>query len=207
MSSFASILKKLFSTSYSESILARAISFLNDIIRHMGRSSKELWVSRDQTSGVNITLHDASLSDNQTAFRKSHHQSSAKYKSRHGPLVKLPNLQIGDTVFVKSDVSKSKARDSFIVLHLNKENMMATIQKFPMERFRHHPIKVACQNLYKVPSLFLKDSNRGSLSLSSPMKMKATRKSNPKLHLSQPPSYTPPTDSESENVEPGTSGV
>ena len=76
---------------------------------------------------------------------------------------------------------------------------MATIQNFPMERFRHHPIKVACQNLYKVPSVFPKDLKCGPLRLSPPTKIKPPPKLNPRLRLSQPPSYTPPTDSESEN--------
>ena len=38
----------------SEATLARATAFLNSVIRHTGRSAKELWLSRDQLSGANI---------------------------------------------------------------------------------------------------------------------------------------------------------
>ena len=61
-------------------------------------------------------------------------------------------LCIGDTVFVKSDLSKSKARESYVVLNLDVINQQATIQKFPMSKFRSHPIVVEFQNLYKPPA-------------------------------------------------------
>ena len=40
----------------SEATLARATAFLNSLIRHTGRSAKELWLPRDQRSGDNIQL-------------------------------------------------------------------------------------------------------------------------------------------------------
>ena len=51
-------------------------------------------------------------------------------------------------VFVKSDKSKSKARDSYAVLSVNKEKKEARLQKFPLDNFMRHVITVQLQNLY-----------------------------------------------------------
>ena len=56
---------------YSESVLARATSYLNEIIRHTGRSAKEIWVSRNLTSGTNMTLADMSIPRVWRGFRVS----------------------------------------------------------------------------------------------------------------------------------------
>ena len=130
------------------STLARAISFLNDVIRHSGFSAKELLYSREKSTGENIKLDDRQLSDHQLKRRVNSHKSSAKYSSRNGPPVFLPRLSVGDLVFVKSDRSKSKARDSYFIISLDDSQQLATIQKFPMTYFKHHPIKVHYQNLY-----------------------------------------------------------
>ena len=47
---------------------------------------------------------------------------------------------MGELVFIKSDRSKSKARDSYCIISLNNNKQLATVQKFPMTNFRHHPI-------------------------------------------------------------------
>ena len=132
----------------SEATLARATAFLNGLIRHTGRSAKELWLSRDQLSGANIHLDDKDISDTQFANRQLSHIPSSKYASRNGKPANVPDLHIGDTVFVKSDRSKSKARDSYFILSLDDKNQLATLQKFPMSHFRVHPIQVQYQNLY-----------------------------------------------------------
>ena len=76
-------------------------------------------MSRDQLSGENIQLNDQNISDSQFQKRQAGHLPSAKYASRNGPPATSPDLHIGDTVFVKSDRSKSKARDSYFVLNLD----------------------------------------------------------------------------------------
>ena len=190
----------------SEATLARATAFLNTVIRHTGRSAKELWMSRDQLSGENIQLNDRSISDSQFQKRQAGHLPSAKYASRNGQPALSPTLQVGDTVFVKSDRSKSKARDSFFVLDLNETNKTATIQKFPMTHFKHHPIQVQYQNLYKVkphPTL----TSPSFPTTSQPVLTKNNQRPTPptnqprKLQLSLPPSYTPDSDSEDDDYE------
>ena len=136
---------------YSQSILAQAVYFLNSLIRHSGRSAREIWSSRDQQTGANINLQDSLLSDIQFHNRQKSHNSSAQYASRDGKRVDNPNLTVGDTVFIKSDLSKSKARDSYFVLETDDVKKLAKLQKFPMSHFKHHPIIVEYQNLFKLP--------------------------------------------------------
>ena len=191
----------------SDATLARATAFLNTVIRHTGRSAKELWMSRDQLSGENIQLNDRSISDSQFQKRQAGHLPSAKYASRNGQAALSPTLQVGDTVFVKSDRSKSKARDSFFVLGLNENQKIATIQKFPMTHFKHHPIQVQYQNLYKAqthPTLtspFSSTTSQPVQTTNTPLPTPSTNQPW-KLQLSLPPSYTPDSDSEDDDCEP-----
>ena len=61
--------------------------------------------------------------------RLKNHEYSASYKARHTSTpAPDPDLKIGDKVYVKSDLSKNKARDLFIVLQLNKEKEIASLQ-------------------------------------------------------------------------------
>ena len=84
----------------SSSTLSRAISFLNSMIRAPGRSSQEMWLSRDSSSGANILISDEQLSSNQLHQRKASHSSSAAYSSINGKPVLLPTSNVGDSVFV-----------------------------------------------------------------------------------------------------------
>ena len=132
----------------SEKTLALATENLNSRIRHLGRSAKELWTSRDQVSGANLTLNDQNISDKQNARRLASHSSSATYASRNAAPVTLPQISPGQAVFVKSDRSKSKARDQYMVLSVDSTNNLATLQKLPMSNFKANPLKVQLQNLY-----------------------------------------------------------
>ena len=87
----------------SEVVIAKAIRNLNFRIRFTGCSAKELWMKRDQFSGQPLTFTDNQLSDSQCFMIIKSHESSTKYESRNAPKVKLPNLNIGDRVYIKSD--------------------------------------------------------------------------------------------------------
>ena len=80
-----------------------------------------------------------------------------------------------------------------MVLTLDVINQKATIQKFPMSKFRSHPIVVEFQNLYKPPARTL-----AARSYPSPIteELKAPQLSPPKLFLSNTPVRTPDSDSE-----------
>ena len=116
----------------SPSTLARATAFLNSVIKHSGKSSREVYFFRSQDSGKNLALDDQALSDTQFSSRQKSHPYSALFSSRGGKPAAKPVLKVGDMVFVKSDRSKSHARQSFFVLSLDEPKQLATLQKFPM---------------------------------------------------------------------------
>ena len=83
---------------------------------------------------------------------------SAYYASRNAPPAKLPKVSVGDKVFIKSDISKSKVRDTFVVLENNTETKEVTVQKFPAHR--KNILKVQHQNIFpasKHPNPSLRD--------------------------------------------------
>ena len=85
---------------------------------------------RDQSSGQELHVSDADVSDKQHDLRKASHLSSAKYEAgpNASPVI-LPCLQVGDKVYLKSDKSKSKARDPHIVLSIDTTKKEAQLQK------------------------------------------------------------------------------
>ena len=85
----------------STATLAIATNNLNSVIRHLGWSAKELFMSHDQNSGENISLNDTDISDRQHAARTSSHPSSAQHKADHGKPISLPEVKTGDLVYVK----------------------------------------------------------------------------------------------------------
>ena len=143
---------------FSPLTLARAIDNLNNLIRHSGRSARELWMCRDSLSGCQLDLKDSSLSNLQFSNRQSTLLPSARYKSRGAPEVELPKLIPGDSVLVKSDRDKGKARDTYSVLHVDHNKSLATLQKFPMTNFRRNPIPVSLQNILKLKTRSLRST-------------------------------------------------
>ena len=83
-------------------------------------------------------------------MRLNSHQSSAKYQSRNAPKVELPRLKIGDMIYIKSDMSKSKARDPYLVLNFVPNKNEVNVQKINENRNKRNVIRVHIQNIFKV---------------------------------------------------------
>ena len=84
-------------------------------------------------------------------MRIKSHESSAKYESRNAPKVKLPSVKIGDRIFIKSDGSKSKARDPYLVLSFVPNKNEIEAQKI-LDTNRKNIVRVHLQNVYPVES-------------------------------------------------------
>ena len=116
-------------------------------------------MKRNQNSGLPLEFTDSQLSDAQYKMRVNSHKSSTKYESRNAKKVELPTLRIGDRVYVKSDGSKSKARDPYIVLQFvpNKNEVLA--QKLTDRKNKKNIITIQIQNLYRVDNDQLSNSS------------------------------------------------
>ena len=87
------------------------------------------------------------LSNRQYSAQTFSHKSSALNKARGAKPVILPNLKPGDTVYIKSDQSKSQVRDKFVVLTVNPQQKVTTVQNFL--GCRRNSLVIQLQNLYK----------------------------------------------------------
>ena len=77
-------------------------------------------------------------------------QSSAKHKSRDAPLVQLPHIDAGQKVYVKSDLNKSKARDPYVVISVDKSREEATLQKLLPKNNKKNLVTAQLQNIFPV---------------------------------------------------------
>ena len=135
----------------SETVLAKATRNLNSRIRHTGCSARELWTKRDQVSGQPLQFDDHQLSQIQYDMRIKSHESSAKYESRNAGKVRFPSIKIGDRIYIKSDGSKNKARDPYLVLSFVPNKNEVEVQKV-LDINRKNPVRVHLQNVYLAES-------------------------------------------------------
>ena len=133
----------------SETVLAKATRNLNSRIRHTGCSARELWVKRDNNSGQSLQFDDEEISDVQYKMRIKSHEYSARYESRNAPRVVIPDVKIGDRIYIKSDGSKSKARDPYVVLWFVPNKNEIEVQKL-LDKNRRNIVRVHLQNVYKI---------------------------------------------------------
>ena len=170
--------------------LARATSNLNKIIRANGLSSQELWTSRNQLNGQNLTIDDKTISDNQFNLRQSNCAASAKHKVR-GSSARLTDMfEKGQIVFVKSDKTKSSVRDRYIIIDLDKEKRYAMIQKLLDKNPKKNTLRVDFQNLYLAGS---KSPFPTPLTNSSTKPLKSILRSTPMKSNPDIPPFKPST--------------
>ena len=134
----------------SETLLAKAVRNLNARIRHSGYSARELWTKRDQITGTSLEFEDKDLSDLQHKMRVKSHDSSAKYESRNASKVKLPQVKIGDRVFIKSDGEKNKIREEYFILRFVPNKNEVEVQKIGKKK---NILSVQLQNIMPVQSI------------------------------------------------------
>ena len=72
-------------------------SNLNKVIRHTGCSAKELFLSHNQNTGINININNSNISDRQCSAHTASHKSPALNKAGGAHPIKLPNLKPGNT--------------------------------------------------------------------------------------------------------------
>ena len=133
----------------SEIVLAKATETLNKLIRHSGFNSQELLTNRDQSTGAKVDLPDAKLSDLQWKMRLDSHESSSKYKSRNAKDQDLPDVAEGDIVFLKSELSKHKAREKYFIVK-QCENDKILIQKITRDQIRARQYLVKIEEVMKI---------------------------------------------------------
>ena len=130
------------------STLAIALSHTNNRIRSQGLSAKEILFKRDSITNEPLNIIDKELSNTRFDQRLKNHASSEKSKARGQPVAKEEWIRKGDTVHVKNDLSKHRARDFYLVTSVNDDDLTAEIQKFSGNILKSKKYVVKFNELY-----------------------------------------------------------
>ncbi|KAH3874557.1 hypothetical protein DPMN_037803 [Dreissena polymorpha] len=131
--------------------LATATARLNSRIRHAGLSSREIWTQRSQFTNEQIPLSDRELILKQHDNRLANHQFSAKSKCKSDTSNAVPNISVGDLVYLYSDRKKHQCRDRYLVVSVDSANQWCFIKKFIGNQLRALSYKVKISECYHVP--------------------------------------------------------
>ena len=176
----------------TETTLALATARLNSRIRHHGLSSRELWTQRSQFDNHQLPISDYHIILAKHEQRSSNHRYSERSKHPAGFSLKTPPLQVGDLVYLYSDKDKNRARDRYIVVHI--DGIWCFIKKFSGSQLRATSYKVKLYECYTVPP---------SLSVSRPLPAPPSTDSDTLSTVSvAPPVLTLPLDSISDHNNP-----
>ena len=130
--------------------LAVATSALNSRIRSRGLSSREMWTQRDQFSNKQLPLADDRLIALQHKQRLSNHPHSECSKAPVQQRRPTPLIDVGDLVYLHSDLNKSRARDRYLVVAIAPP--FCDIKKFIGSQLRSSSYQVKLSECFKVPS-------------------------------------------------------
>lgn len=123
---------------------------LNTRIRSRGLSSREMWTQRDQFSNNQLPVADHELILSQQELRQKNHIYSERAKCPSGRFPALPNLCVGDVVYLRCDLNKSKSRDRYLVAEVDPP--WCNIRKFAGNQLRQTSYRVKYTDCYKVTS-------------------------------------------------------
>ena len=130
----------------SQSLLQEALKNLNMRIRNRNLSSQEMLFCRDQSTGKQLTVDDAALSEQQQFIREQNHLHSSRSKARGAASANNARIAKGDLVYIKSEGSKNKSRDMYLVTDVM--NNMAAIQKLYGSTFQSRRYEVPLNRIF-----------------------------------------------------------
>ena len=110
-------------------ILAKAVSVVNEKIRHQGLSAKEIMFSRDQYTQENLDISDEKIAEEKMNIRDRENIYSAKSKAAVPDHAKPAGASKGHLVFLKKDGAKLERRDLYLVINASAEEV--SICKLP----------------------------------------------------------------------------
>ena len=108
-----------------------------------------MWTQRDQFSNDQIPLEDFELINQQHAYKLSNHLYSQSSKNPTGILPSIPDIHVGDLVYLYCDRSKTSPRSRYLVTSIT--GQWCNIRKFCGSQLRNNSYRVKLSECYKVP--------------------------------------------------------
>ena len=138
----------------SPSTLATAVRNTNNRIRLYGLSAREIVLKRDSYTNAGLDFSDSDLSSFKHSKRVENHAHSERSKGRGANAAIDTSVDIGDIVHVKKDGSKHQVRDFYLVVEVDIQQKMSTLQKFCGYQLRNKKYSVKLNEIYKAPCSF-----------------------------------------------------
>ena len=138
----------------SPSTLATAVRNTNNRIRLYGLSAREIVLKRDSFTNTGLEFSDSDLSSFKHAKRVENHTHSERSKGRGADAAIDTIVNTGDIVHIKTDGSKHQVRDFYLVVDVDIQQKMSTLQKFCGNQLRGKKYSVKLNEIYKAPCSF-----------------------------------------------------
>ena len=122
--------------------IASIMKQVNTRVRFKGWAAQEILLGRDQAENKKLDIRDSELTAQIKASREAHHK-------RVTPDPVNENFAQGDLVYVKSDLTKTQAREPHIVTGLKKGNVLFKKMK---NQLRARTYSAPPQKLVKIPA-------------------------------------------------------
>ena len=130
--------------------LSLATARLNSRIRKRGLSAREMLTQRDQFTNAQLPVEDQKLINDQQRDRLTNHPSSERSKAPRAVMPPIPDIRVGELVYLYNDRNKTRARDRYIVVVI--EDEWCHIRKFVGSQLRSTTYKVKRSDCYVVPA-------------------------------------------------------
>ena len=138
--------------SISAGTLALAICNLNNRIRGTGLSAKEVITKRDSITDEPLLFEDEQLKLFRYNKRIQNHPHSEASKAQGGKVAHDALVTKGDVVHIKSEGSKHKAREFYLVTDVHYDKSEALIQKFCGSKLQSKRYLVKLPDVYPISS-------------------------------------------------------
>ena len=109
-----------------------------------GLSSQEMLFCHDQVTGSQLTFKDCEFTLCQQANCEQNHAHSSK--ASDALKAKNKDLQVGDLVFIKTEGSKNKPREPYLIMDI--VDKMGTLQKLLGSKFQSIRYEVPLSHLF-----------------------------------------------------------
>ena len=136
----------------SDTERAMITASLNRMVRNRGLSSKEIVLNRDQHTMIDVNLDDDKLANKQLQLRDKNHSSSSLSKSktkRPAPFIKV---WPGALVLLKKDLLKTRARETYIVVSVDKDDEHKCLIKKANNQLRKENYEVKTNEITLLPN-------------------------------------------------------
>ncbi|XP_078384150.1 LOW QUALITY PROTEIN: uncharacterized protein LOC144666624 [Oculina patagonica] len=128
--------------------LSVATANLNSRIRSRGLSAREMWTQRHQFTNSQIPLTNHALIREQHLQRLENHPHSETSKAPRVVFRSSPSISVGDLVYLYCDRNKSKSRDRYLVVLVDRE--WCNVRNFVGSQLRNVSYRVKKNECYKV---------------------------------------------------------